>query len=189
MTCYRRKSTGWLGKLFSSKKYVKTAFSSLDIWEFVISYIHQPLFPGDVNILIAWLTLKSINMSTFSLTGNLTPIYAAYLFLSILNCNIHWGLSFTLTGQRNEQNECDECDVLFSVISIFPWLFKIVYIPCLFHIQWYHDHNIVQSPTPKLHFNIIVSIYNFYVINILFNSRKCVLSYLLFIIYSYTFWT
>ena len=34
---------------------------------------------------------------------------------------------------------------LSSIILIFPWRFNIVYIPCLFYIQWYHDHNVVTK--------------------------------------------
>ena len=93
---------------------------------------------------------RRISIATWADNSELVPPR-----FSILNCSVHRGLSFTLTGQRNEQNECDECDVLFSVILYFLD-FSILFI---FHVSFTFNDimtiMLLQSPTPKFHFNII----------------------------------
>ena len=91
----------------------------------------------------------------FGLTGNLTLFLCCVSIFFNTKLLRTLRLVFTLTGQRNEQNECDECDVLFSVILYFLD-FSISFI---FHVSFTFNDimtiMLLQSPTPKFHFNII----------------------------------
>ena len=63
----------------------------------------------------------------------------------------YWTAAYTEAclslSQGNEMNimnvTCVVC--FFQFVIVFPWPFNIVYTPCLFYFQWYHDHNVVAK--------------------------------------------
>ena len=83
------------------------------------------------------------------------PWYHIFLFFLLFVCVwmcvcflLSWVcIDMSSLSQGNEMNRMNVPSVVccFQFIYIFPWPFNIVYIPCLFYIQWYHDHNVVTK--------------------------------------------
>ena len=88
------------------------------IFQFIFVILYRPTL----------LTIRFDDFDDLTILFDWIPFYAAYLFFSILNCCVHWGLSSL--SQGNEMNRMNVTCValLFLVILMFPWTFNIVYI-------------------------------------------------------------
>ena len=89
---------------------------------------------------------------------------------------------YTLKGQRNELDEC-LCDVFqLYIYFLDPSISFMVHVS--FTLDDIMTIMFLQSPTPEISLQHHLVAYRIsYVINFIFNSMKCMLSYLLFIIF------
>ena len=156
-----------------SPKYSNLSLQNIS---FVILYRHT--------LLTIWFDIDVLTI----LTGNLIPFLMLRIFIPNTERQRTLGHCFSLS-QGNEMNRmnvvwCFQLYIYFLDPSISFMIHDSFTLDDIMTIMF------LQSPTPEISLQHHLVAYRIsYVINFIFNSRKCVLSYLLFIIYSYTFWT
>ena len=79
------------------------------------------------------------------------------------------------------------CVCCFSVCIYISLTFSISFIAHFSLYPRYHVHNVSQSPTPKFHNNIICHHIECLCHQLYLQFQECMLSYLSFTLYSYTF--
>ena len=186
------------------EKYTHNKFIFLSVQKFIYT-VHRYHFVNDPHDL--WLSLQNILTLVskiflllfyidlpYWLCDLTSPLWQSWLatwspfkccvsLSPILNGSVHWGIVFyTLKGQWNELDEC-LCDVFqLYIYFLEPSISFMVHVS--FTLDDIMTIMFLQSPTPEISLQHHLVAYRIsYVINFIFNSMKCMLSYLLFIIF------